>query len=216
MEHYFDSTCDCQQCNKNFLQEDFEIYALTLHKTCQTCNVYYKADKPWYYHCKDCSKKLPYKDQYKTTQCIYCKEEFYKNIKTLNMVSGYYQIPSRYNERICITYRKIIPYHLREEEKKITQGTHFYKTVCYNHLSLTNTQISMISDKKALKWANTKSLPPLFRLKCLRISYIHYNCMLTKNNILKIMDNCFLAWATLINNNILPELRQIILKILII
>jgi hypothetical protein len=213
MKHYFDYTC--QSCNTNFLQEDFEIYSLTLDKICKICNISYKADKPWYYNCKDCSKKLPHEEQYKTTQCIYCKEEFYKNIKTLNIVSGYYQTPNHTRGQTT-TYRRIIPSHLREDEKKITQGTHFYKSVCYNHLSLTNKQISDISNKKALKWSQNKSYPPLFRLKCLKISLISIHSKVIRNKLLKIMDNCFLALTVLLNNDILPELRQIILKIFLI
>ena len=203
MNHNFDSTCNCQKCDKNFLQADFEIYSLTLHKTCNTCNTYFKADKPWYFNCKDCSGRLPFNNHYKTTQCIYCKELFYRDVKVLNIVSGYYEVRHNYRTDYYNTYRKIIPSHLIEDEKKITQGTYFCKEVCLNHLSQANKHITKLSCKKALRWSRMTSYPSLFRLKCLKISFIHFNEQETRCKIL----------TALLTNKFLPELRQLILKL---
>jgi len=214
MDHYFDYTCSCQKCNKNFSQLDFEIYSLNLNKICKICNISYKADKPWYYNCKSCHKKLVSEivQPKRITQCIYCKEEFYKNIKILHIVSGKYMVRHSYNNREYNTYRKLIPSHLKEEEKKISCGILFWKEICFNHLSQANKHITELSQNKALRWSRITSYPPLFRLKCLKVSYISYNDVPDRDIVLKIIDNGFLVLTALLNNNFLPELRQIILR----
>lgn len=214
MNHNFDSYCDCQKCDKKFLQEDFDLYSLTIHKTCKICNIYYKADKPWYYNCKNCHKKIQLQQiilPKRTIPCIYCKEEFYKNIKILNIVSGNYMVRHSYNNREYNTYHKLIPSHLKEEEKKIPHGIYFSKSICFNHLPFANKHINKLSQHKALRWSRITSYPPLFRLKCLKMAYISYNDVQSRDIVLKIIDNGFLVLTALLNNNFLPELRQIIL-----
>lgn len=193
-----------------FTDENIEIYSLHLNKRCVICNISYKADKPWYYHCKPCSKNIPNK---KTTQCVLCRKEFFKDIKTLKIVSGEFTIPSHYFNRTFNSYRILIPSHLRDKEINITQGTHFRKQICFNHLSLANEQIAGLSNRKALIWSRRTSYPQLFRLKCLKISCIFVDYK-DKCKILYTMDNCFPALKVLLDNNLPLELRQIILKTL--
>lgn len=218
MNHDFDYTCNCDKCAENFLKEDFKIYSLDLNKICNICNISYKADKPWYYNCKNCSKKIRYenKEGKKHPQCIYCKDLFYKDIKILHIVSRNNMVRHSYNNKEYNTYRKIIPSHLEEKEKKIPRGIYFRQSICFDHLSSANEHIVLLTQKKALKWSRIISYPPLFRLKCLKISYISYNDVPNRDIVLKIIDNSFLVLTALLKNNFLPELRQIILGMYLI
>ena len=148
-----------------------------------------------------------------TTQCFYCKKEFYKDVKILNIVSGSYK-SSRTRE--VNTYHKIIPYHLREKAGKITQGKYFSKQICYDHLSIANDHIVDLSTKKALRWSRITTHPPLFRMKCLKISFIPICEIKSRRKILNIMDNFFLIYAVLISTDIISDLRKIILKLILI
>ena len=132
-------TCNDELCDEKL---SVDIYSLTLDKVCNQCNIVYKADKPWYYHCKDCNQL-----EYKKSKCFYCKHLFYKDVKILHIVSGSYNVPSNYNTRTFLTCRKLIPYDLRETERKIPEGTHFSKQVCFNHLSSANKYIANLSQE---------------------------------------------------------------------
>ena len=198
--------------------QDMEIYALSLDKVCKSCNTSFRADKPWYFNCKDCSnsKTIVHNKRLRhPQQCVYCKEAFYNNIKVLHLVSGSFSVFSQHaGERKFDTSRRIIPYQLKEEEQRIPAGIRFSNTVCLDHLSSANKQIASLSQMKALKWSRLLLLPPLFRLKCLRISQTPLNDT-GKERLLKIMDNCHPAFVVLWNNEIPQELRQIILWMLI-
>jgi len=211
LTHNFDSKCNCRNCDKNFEYSYIEIYALSMHKNCLSCNSYYKADKPWYYYCKQCVNKLNINYHQGGTQCSFCKEQFYKNVKIINIVSGNFKA-SRTTTRD--TYRKIIPYSLREESRKIPLGKHFSGQVCYNHLSIADNQISKLSTKKALIWSHNKTYPFLFRIKCFKMAYIPINDVKSRKQILNIIDNYILIYEVLISNNMVSDINKYILFLL--